>query len=290
MADDPGCLCARATGRVTVQANSCRTDRGFALLVVLWTLVFLGLLIAHLAASGRNDAVLTGNLLRTAKLEAAADGAIHQVIFGLMRRDEERLAASGIYRVRISRNTVTVRVQNQTGLVNPNVVQPQLLRALMIELGVHPPAASSLAAAIVDWRSQGQTPSDRGAKAPQYRAAGLAYGPPGESFRDIGELSDVLGMTPELLQRLKPHLTLWWDGEPDPALADPVVQSALRGTGNGPADGRERNDSFVVALSALAVDGKGGAAARRAIVRVGFSPDGRGWRGIAWDRVNSTSD
>ncbi len=267
-----------------------RSERGFALLVVLWTLVFFGLLVAHLAASGRTETVLTVNLLRTAKLEAAADGAIQQVIFGLMRRDQSRLAPGGTYRVRIAGTEVSVRAQSQTGLVNPNVVQVGLLRALMIRLGVYPPAAASLAAAIIDWRSPGQAPTEHGAKAPQYRAAGLTYGPPGEPFRDLGELADVLGMTPELLQHLRPHLTLWWDGDPDPAYADPVVQLALRDTGSPAANGRERADSYVVALFASAVDGRGGHVVRRAIVRIGFSPDGRGWRVIAWDRAAPGAD
>ena len=68
----------------------------------------------------------------------------------------------------------------------------------------------------------GPHPSPHGAKAAQYRAAGMTYGPPGRPFENLDELGYVLGMTKPLLAALKPHLTLWSTSDPDPAAADAV--------------------------------------------------------------------
>ena len=50
-------------------------QRGFALLIVLWTVAFLALLGTQIVAAGRSDTQLADNLKQEAVLEAAADGA-----------------------------------------------------------------------------------------------------------------------------------------------------------------------------------------------------------------------
>src|SRR5579864_1744427 len=63
----------RATGR----------ERGFALLVVLWTLVLIAFLIARLTAASTTETRVAANLAANAAAEAAADGAIYQAVFQL---------------------------------------------------------------------------------------------------------------------------------------------------------------------------------------------------------------
>lgn len=252
----------------------CPPDAGFALLLVLWALVLVSLLFSMLAAASRSDARLTANLRGAAELEAVADGAIHTAIFDLLRSgDATRTSQAGA--------GVTVEVVSLSGLVNPNVASPELLRALLTRLGADPRRADRVAAAIVDWRTPGRSPGLNGAKAPQYRAAGLSYGPPGAPFETLGELRDVLGMTPDLLAALTPHLTLHWDGDPDPRLAGPVVVAALRDLGIAGAAGR--SNARAVQITATAHHSDGTRATRRAVIRVGSSPNRRGWRVLAWD-------
>src|SRR5690242_16273374 len=60
-----------------------RRSGGFALIVVLWTLVLIGFIVAHLSASGRTEIRIAGNLVANSAAQAAADGAIYEAIFNL---------------------------------------------------------------------------------------------------------------------------------------------------------------------------------------------------------------
>jgi general secretion pathway protein K len=255
-------------------------EGGFALLLVLWTLVPVSLMFIGLVSASRSEAQLTANLRGAAELEAVADGAIYTALFDRMQRGGSTRDEPGVT-AQAPGVQVVVEVQSQSGLVNPNVASPALLRALMVRLGADPQRAFTIARAIADWRTPGQGSGPGAAKAPQYRAAGLDYGPPGAPFETLGELHDVLGMTPDVLAALAPHLTLYSDRDPDLATSDPVVWTALRDTGVvgrlGQASGQ------VIRITATVQRPDGTRAARRAIVRLGFSPNLRGWRVLAWD-------
>jgi general secretion pathway protein K len=56
------------------------SQRGFALLIVLWTMVLLALLVAQFTTTGRTEVQVATNLRANAATEAAADGAIYQTI------------------------------------------------------------------------------------------------------------------------------------------------------------------------------------------------------------------
>ena len=203
-------------------------QHGFALLIVLMTTAFLALLGTQLVAAARSDTRLADNLKQEAVLEAAADGAVANVMFAMQAARDPQFQADGTVRtLRIGNTAVSVRVENETDRVNLNTASAALLRALMVQVGAAPALAERLSVAILDWRTAGANARDGGSKAPQYRAAGLSYAPPGTPFQSLDELADVLGMTPALFERLAPHLTVFTDGDPDLATRDPVVSRAL---------------------------------------------------------------
>jgi general secretion pathway protein K len=203
-------------------------QRGFALLVVLWTVGFLAVLGTQIVAAGRSDTLLATNLKQEAVLEAAADGAVADIMFRMMAAKDARFQADGVIReVRVGQTPVLVRIENESDRVNLNTASRPLLRALLAQTGAAPAVADRVAAAILDWRTSGVSPRPNGAKAPDYRAAGLNYGPPGSQFQSVAELADVLGMTPDMFERLAPHITVLTDGDPDISTLDPVVARAL---------------------------------------------------------------
>jgi len=257
------------------------TDAGFALLVVLWTLVLVAMLFAVLAGASRSDAQLTANLRSAAELEAVADGAIHTALFDLLQRGGTAREVPPTVG-RLSGAEVGTEVVDQSGLLNPNTASPDLLAALMLRLGADPGQAGRIAAAVADWRAPGRRSARRGMKAAQYQAAGLSYGPPGAPFETLGELGDVFGMTPALLAALAPHLTLYSDGDPDPAAADPVVRAALRDASYGGRADRTAPRTVRITAAARRGDAR---AVRSAVVRIGASSNGRGWRILAWESV-----
>ena len=253
-------------------------ERGFALLIVLWSLVLLAFLGSQMAAAGRGETQLSANLRNGAVAEAAAEGAVHEALFHLLDSSNRHWRADGLLReIRFPNALVQLRIRSEAGKVNPNTASPELLQALLHAVGADQRSAASIAAAITEWRFP-----DAQSRASQYRAMGHGYGPPGAPFETIGELGLVLGMTPELLARLSPHLSLYHDGEADPAAADPVVLQAMRALGSVPPSAGVA-DEIVLAITAAAEGVNGTRFVRRAVVRLGGPDRGRPYRILTWE-------
>lgn len=229
--------------------------RGFALLIVLWTVGFLALIGTQLVAAGRADTQAAENLREAAVLEAAADGAIAQAVFTMETAQVPQWQPNGaLHEVRVGPTRVLLRIDNEADRVNLNTASLSLLRALMMEVGSPPSVADRLAAAILDWRTNGAIPRPLGAKAPQYAAAGLPYGPPGTPMQDVEEVRSVLGMTEPLFERLAPHLTVLTDSDPDLRTRDLVVARALIDASGAADDSGQAaaDDQQVVRVTATA--------------------------------------
>jgi general secretion pathway protein K len=210
-------------------------QRGFALLIVLWTLALLALLGSQLIAAGRGEAQLARNLMDEAVLEAATDGAVQQAIFAMLQAPGGRWMADGtLHEVRLGSNAVALRLQNEADKVNPNLAPVALVAALLVEVDAAPTTVASLAASIVAWRTNNRPAGQPDPEAARYAAAGLDYAPPGADFRSLDEVGEVLGMTPALLARLRPHMTVYSASNPDASTADKVVAAALRQSGTAP--------------------------------------------------------
>ena len=280
----------RSAGAATPRGGPGPREGGFALLLVLWSLALLALIGTQVTATGRAEAMLAANLRTAAVAEAAADGAVHQAIFHLLAPAERRWPADGLARELALPGgaTALLRVESEQGKVNPNLATAPLLAALLLQLGAEPRTATGLAAAILDWRTAGQRPRPGGAKEPQYRAAGRAWAPPGRPFESIDELGLVLGMTPPLLARLAPFLSIHQGAEPDLRFAAPPVLLALRAVPGAEEDLTADPDAAPVVTVTAAVALLGGARfTRRAVVRLGpggrgTGGQGRGWQVLEW--------
>jgi general secretion pathway protein K len=263
-----------------------RRSGGFALLVVLWTLVLIAFIVAHLTASGRTEIQIAGNLAANAAAEAADDGAIFAAIFNqLDPNPDQRWPLNGQAReVVIGNNRVMVQLQDEAGRVNPSTAPPALLEALLRITGSDPETARRLAMAIGEWVGSAPDVSPQSAAA-NYQAAGLDYSPPGEPFETLDELSRVLGMTPAVLAAIRPHLTLYGPPVPNPANADPVVVAALASIGQTAAAAavatNQQRNTLIVRITATAF-GPGNARVKKsAIVSVGAELPG-GYTVLAW--------
>jgi general secretion pathway protein K len=195
---------------------------GFALLVVLWTLALLSLLGTYLVATARDRLALTRDVRAAAVLETAADGAVQHMIFELLDAPVSHWNADGTARtIRIEAVFVTVRLEDEDDKVNPNAASMGQLQALLRQTSPNPRSADALAAAIVDWRTPRDLTRPTGEGSPAAAIAGSDDISPGRPFGSLEELGLVSGMTPEILERLRPHLTLYAGLDPD--LADGAV-------------------------------------------------------------------
>ena len=264
-----------------------RRDSGFALLIVLWSIALLSLLASRLMSAGRTELQLASNVRSSAVLEAQADGVVYATIFRLMGDSAGERAVDGLdHPVTLSGGYGVARVASLAGKINPNTASTPVLSALLQRVGASAGVARSLATAIADWRTPGREAGIGGAKAPQYRAAGLPYTPPGAPFQSVEELRLVLGMTPDLLARLAPHMTVFYPGDTAWAAADPVVASVLQATDSidirTPGEGSEK-DGVYVEITAQMTDGTGAAFTRRVIAWVGHGSLRGRYRVLRWD-------
>ena len=267
-----------------------RRSGGFALLIVLWTLVLIAFIVTRMTASGRTEIRIAENLRADAFAAAADDGAIYSAIFNQLDPNPDgRWPLNGQPReLTIGSSRVMVQLEDEAGRINPSTASPALLEALLRTTGSDAESARRLAVAIGDWvgaaavapgaRSQNAVPAD-------YRAAGLDYGPPGEPFETLDELGRVLGMTPAVLAAIRPHLTLFGPAQPNAQTADPVVAAALAATQQGPQalvpGNQPPPDMLLVRITATAFGPSNARVSKSAIVRVGTMLLG-GYVVLAW--------
>ena len=166
-----------------------RRNGGFALIVVLWTLVLIAFIVAHLTSTGRTEVRIASNFVANAVAQAAADGAIFETIFNLSDpAPAQRWPVDGtVHEIVIGNSRVQVRLEDEAWWINPSTASPVLIEALLRVTGSDPESAQRLAAAISEWvgsggmgglASSGATPRQQNALLAEYSAAGLDYSPP----------------------------------------------------------------------------------------------------------------
>ncbi|WP_239479351.1 type II secretion system protein GspK [Lichenicola cladoniae] len=248
---------------------------------MLWTLVLISLLVSTIAASGSGRTRQAADLKRNAQLRAEADGGVEEAVFHLLDGSKAHWPADGAVHVIKRGDTVlTMRIDTEAGKVNPNRASQDLLAGLFQALGLDSRTALATATRMIVWRFAG-------AQGAAEHGDGRDYLPPGAPFESIPEVGLVAGITPSLLARLAPHLSLYRDNDPEPASADPVVQQAMAiaaGTGDtarqnaiaGSNQQGNNRDESVVSVISEAKDATGRRFVRRAIVLVGSDPQTRG--------------
>lgn len=205
------------------------SQRGAALILVLWILVLLTALIGTFAGSARIEA-LQARQLRSASIgrQAAQAGVEYAVIQMLVPNNAQRWTPDGRkYAYAIGAAKLEIRVFDESGKVDLNAAAPDLLAKLLLAAGAEPARAAALAAAIVDYRDEDNLLQPGGAEDGEYRAAGLPYGPKDAPFEAVAEVQRVLGMDSVLYRKLEPVLTVYSGGDPIPAFAQPLVLQAL---------------------------------------------------------------
>lgn len=185
---------------------------GFALLIVLWSLAILALLGVLLTSTARVEMRAATDARDHAAAEAAADGAIRQAMFVLIGGGQVGSADQPMH-VRIGEATVDITAEDEAGKINPNTASIQILRGLLAAVGIDQPRAARLAGEIVDWRLGSQNSVLGGPKLDQYRDHGLPYQADGRPFNSIDDIALVPDMTPDILSRIRPWLSIYHEGD-----------------------------------------------------------------------------
>lgn len=205
-------------------------NRGIALVVVLWILVLLTLVVGVYAVLARTETMQARFLIDTTVARYAAEAGVHRAAFELRNPDmETRWVADGrSYEIEFGNAVLDIRVWDESGRVDLNRAEEDLLTELFISRGVEEMEAMHLAAAIADWRDPDDLARPLGAEIDDYLAAGFPYGPANEPFSTVDELQQVIGMNWELYREVERLFTVHGaSAQINPAFAPAEVLALL---------------------------------------------------------------
>jgi general secretion pathway protein K len=264
-----------------------RQQAGFALLIVVWALVLLSFILAHVLSAGRSEVQLARNLRAAAEAEPVADAAVQNTIFHLLDTSPRHWPLQGRHFLTLPGGAADIVIENVAGKINPNTADEPLLDAALTVCGLSGTQVSQLAQAIMAWRAPA---SGADSLAAGYQAAGLDYAPPGAPFETSDEIGLVLGMTPALRGCLLPHISVYQENDtPSLSAADSFVVRALTllaantGAANVLSDASASDPT--VTITAMAVGRAGGRFTRRATIRLVAGRRGRPFRILSWQAL-----
>lgn len=205
--------------------------RGFALVLVIWLLSLLSLVGLSFTGAMRTESQVAAHAIADSRERAVLEAGVHRGIAALLAPSGNTgWRLDGVPQaVRFDGKNLAVSLHDESGKVDLNAASPELLRRLLLAAGASLDDAGLLVDRILDWRDQDDQRRLNGAEAADYAAAGRAVGPDNRRFRLVAELRQVLGLLPELFERLRQAVTVH-SGIADPveAVAPELVLLALR--------------------------------------------------------------
>jgi general secretion pathway protein K len=202
----------------------------------------------------RTDARAARNAALIARADALAAAAVSRALYETFkppgmadawRRDEapRQWTFDGA--------VVSVRLSDESAKIDINTANDELLRSLFRLAGLGQEDAAKLVDAVLDWRDPDSFRRPNGAEEPEYAQAGLKGRPANYAFQSTEELQLVLGMRPEVYQRIASMITVH-SRQPgvNPHLASRSVLLAL------PSVTAEQVDDYIAARDAARAEGR----------------------------------
>ena len=189
-----------------------RNQKGIALIIVLWITTLLMLIASSFIYAMRTDVNIVANSLARARLEAAADAAVQRSVFEMSKPPQlpGRWTTDGVAQSWSYQGVaVEVGMTDESGKIDINTASDALLRGLFLAQGMKEEEAATVTDAILDWRDPDLLKRLRGAEEADYLAAGYSYKPANAAFQSTEELRLVMGMTPELFDKVAPLITIY---------------------------------------------------------------------------------
>ena len=173
------------------------------LVIVLWIITLLAVMAGGFAYSMRVETQLATSAVERAQGRALAEAGIaYALAWQLDAEAQKQWPPNGDARDwAFGGGRLRIAVINASGLVNLNNAGPDLLKALLAGADLNGGDQERVAEAIQDWRDLDDDRMPNGAESAEYRAANRP-GPKNTYFESVEELGSVLGVTPELYQRL----------------------------------------------------------------------------------------
>jgi general secretion pathway protein K len=207
-------------------------SRGLALISVLWVTTLLAVMAAGLTSSTRTERILARNQLENAKAEALADAGVYRAVLGLLDLDPETgwRGDGTIYQIELPGGVARIAIEDEEAKIDLNTAPLELVAGLFRAVGIEEEQAAMLADRLGDFRDPDDEMLPLGAEDADYAEAGRARGAKDGPLVAKSELLQVLGVTPELYERVRRHVTVFSGSEGiDPLRASRTVLAAVPG-------------------------------------------------------------
>jgi general secretion pathway protein K len=278
-----------------------RTQRGVALLLVMWACTLLAILLGGYAALAHTEGLQATYQFQQARAHYAAEAGLMRAIYALQAPNaNDRWIADGrAYPFAFDDSKISISVISENGKVDINAATSDILANLFIAAGVDQKNAGDLAQSVIDWRSFAMSPAQVAERKAPYAAAGRDYGPRNGPFASLDELQMVLGITPPLYDAIAPYITIWSGRtSPDPNTAplmdlatlpgmnmqqaQAMIASRTAAAAANPLAGLA-NNSITDSIRSEAVLADGTRAVLRATVRLqGYQPGSQSFAVLRW--------
>src|SRR5579864_1506103 len=205
------------------------SERGFVIVAVLWILVALSALAVIFSVYLSNSARALGATDIGVPTEALASASLELTAYQLLRADDKERPAQGSFRFRMDNAEAFVSFTSEAARVDLNKASKEMLSNLFEVLGAERKAAGDIADRIVGWRTEAK-PHAANEEEALYLSSGLPYSPRQGSFAHVNELSLMLGISPAMIERALPFLTVYSkSADVDVLLAPAEVVAAVPG-------------------------------------------------------------
>jgi len=210
-------------------------DEGSALTVVMFPLLILAVVAANLVAATRTELLVSQNVTNSTHRHLAIDAVMAQTLVGLVNGGASDVVPDG--RI-LSRNfdglDIRLSVQSENAKINLNEVSNPALRNLLELSCLTVVEAERLTDAIADYVDDDDIARAQGLEKSGYVALGLRSGPRNGRFQTLGEIRRVPGVTFEIFERIRPHVTVHsFVKTPDLRFATPKTIRSVLGTDRG---------------------------------------------------------
>ncbi|MEE9344057.1 MAG: type II secretion system protein GspK [Methylococcales bacterium] len=205
---------------------------GVALVLVLALTALLTIMAGSYTLSMRRQLDLVRNSRDHSQALALAEAGLSYAQMMLLVNDQQkRWRTDGTeYKRPYAGGNFKVKIIEETGKVDINNAQLELLNGLFESIGLEEEQAVEIVDAILDWRDKDDLVRLHGAEKKDYEDEDLPYQPRNDLFQTIEELELVLGITPEIYQKLEQLLTVYSSAAGiDPTKASRAVLMAIPG-------------------------------------------------------------
>jgi general secretion pathway protein K len=187
------------------------SQRGIALLMVLWVLTILMVIVFSFSFMTRTETRSTLSFKEGIENKFLAEAGIERGIMEIFYRDmykNQAVTLEGMevwktdgspYNTQLGNGYYTVGIIDESGKVDINTVADVVLKNLLMNSGVQEEEADIIVDSVMDWKDPDDLHRLHGAESDYYMSLPTPYKAKNANFDTLEELLLVRGVTPEIL-------------------------------------------------------------------------------------------